>query len=324
MKSYAHSTVFNTLKQTVEDLQSNLTSAQYLHTLDFFIWKALSPIAAECPSFFYNYVAKCVAHQALHPNSKYTSEPSKDVLPLQLFNALSTEQHNPEAAFDFSRKLYLNRGLLFGLISKFLKETSEYKALQSAFHTVSNPAVLRSKLAEAEMRVGATTPANLYPAVKQVEYWDDKARHWKEMIVQKYTRMALMSAKRTYVDFNHYVPLDDVSQIHLLVTSKAIDRCDPRMGVLTTFINRWLKSARAQVAEEAKGQADDSLEAMAESLGDSMSLGAVLPDTTSEEIQEIAYKAQLADPEGVVRTMMGIPQYVSAKHRDTLLTFALE
>ncbi|MGE8453806.1 MAG: hypothetical protein ACN6OP_24995, partial [Pseudomonadales bacterium] len=120
------------------------------------------------------------------------------------------------------------------------------------------------------------------------------------------------------------VPLDDVAQIHLLVTSKAIDRCDSRMGVLTTFITRWLKSARAQVADEAKGHADESLDAMAETLGDSMALGAVMPDTTTEAIQEIAYKALQADPDGVVRTAMGIPQYVSAKHRDTLLTFALE
>ena len=323
-KAYAHSVVFNQLKRTVESIQGNLTSGDYLNTLDFFLWKALAPIAAECPSFFYNYIAKCVAHQALHPNSKYTSEPSKDVLPLQLFNALSTEQHDPAAAFEFSRKLYLNRGLLFGLLAKFLKETNEYRAMQSAFWTTSSPAVLRTKLAEAEARIGAINPSKLYPAITQVLYWDEKARRWKGMIVQKYTRLALNSAQATYVDFNHEVPLDDVAQIHLLVTSKAIDRCDSRMGVLTTFITRWLKSARAQVADEAKGHADDSLDEMAETLGDSMSLGAVMPDTTTEAIQEIAYKALQADPEGVVRTAMGIPQYVSAKHRDTLLTFAME
>ncbi len=324
MKSYTHSTVFNELKRTVEDIQENLSSGDYLNTLDFFIWRALAPIAAECPMFYYNYIAKCVAHQALHPNSKYTSEPSKDVLPLQLFNALAAQEQDPEAAFDYSRKLYLNRGLLFGLLSKFLKETSEYKAMQSAFWSTNNPALFRSKLAEAEERVGCVHPGRLYPAITQVTYWTDHARDWKEKILQKYTRLALNNARATYVDFNHFVPLDDVAQIHLLVTSKAIDRCDSRMGVLTTFITRWLKSARAQVADEAKSQADDSLEAMAETLGDSMSLGAVLPDTTSEEIQEIAYKAFIADPEGVTRTAMGIPQYVSAKHRDTLLAFALE
>ena len=57
MKNYEHSTSFHILKNIKEELTNNYTSLQYLQTLDFFLWKALEPIAAECPSLFYNSVS---------------------------------------------------------------------------------------------------------------------------------------------------------------------------------------------------------------------------------------------------------------------------
>lgn len=321
MKTYTHSATFNSLKKTKEQIVGNLTSAQYLNTLDMLLWKALEPIAMECGPFFYNYLAKCVAHQAVHPNSKYTSG-NKKALPPILFQALTEYKTDPRAAFLRVRKLYINRGLLFGMISTFLKTAEPYKELQSAFVSVPK-IILRTRRAAVESALGASSQDSLYAAIQQVEYWDQRARAWKSVIVEKYTRMALGQAQKTYVDFNHYVELDDVSQIYLMVTSKAVDRCDARLGVLTTFIQNWLKGARSQVADLAAGQTDESLEDLAEKLGDSMDLGAVMPDTTAEVLQEIAYKAQVVDPEGFVRINLGIPQYMNQQDRQTLLSFAL-
>lgn len=322
MKTYKHSATFNSLKRTREQVAGNLTSAQYLNTLDMLLWKAMEPIALECSPFFYNYLAKCVAHQAIHPNSKYTSG-DKTTLPTILFQALIESKTDPLAAFIRVRKLYINRGLLFGLVSTFLRTAEPYKKLQSAFASLPK-VILRTRRAAIEAALGSTAPDALYSAIQQVEYWDNRARIWKNIIVEKYTRMALGQAQKTYVDFNHFVDLDDVSQIYLMVTSKAVDRCDARLGVLTTFIQNWLKGARSQVAELASGQGDESLEDLAEKLGDSMDLGAVWPDTTAEALQEISYKSQVVDPEGFVRMHLGIPQYVTQHDRQTLLSFAIQ
>jgi|GEM_PF-4700545 len=322
MKTYSHSLTFNSLKRTKEQVAGNLTSAQYLNTLDMLLWKALEPIALECPSFFYTFMSKCVAYQSVYPNSKYTSG-EKGVLPTILMQMLVESKIDPVAALAKARKLYINRGLLFGMISTFLKIAEPYERLHSAFSDI--PKYEQRSMCQAlEIALGARDSNTLYQAIRQVEYWDKRARAWKNVILEKYTRMALGQAQKTYVDFNHYVDLDDVTQIYLMVAAKAVDRCDARRGVLTTFIQNWLKGARSQVSELASGQKDDSLEELYEKLGDSMDIGCVAPDTSAEDSQALAYRAQVHDPEGVVRTVLGIPQYVTQHDRQTLLSFAFE
>jgi DNA-binding IscR family transcriptional regulator len=61
MKAYEHSASFSKLKTITERISKNLTTLEYLHTLDMFLWHALDPIHAECPGLFQNYVAKVVA-----------------------------------------------------------------------------------------------------------------------------------------------------------------------------------------------------------------------------------------------------------------------
>lgn len=314
MKKYQHSETFNSLKSIKENISENLSTAEYLHTLDHFLWNALEPIAKECPVFFYSYISKCVAAQTLNANTKYTSN-ERQQLPLDFFNMLM--ESNSQAKFEASQKLYLNRGLLFGLLSAFSRATEDYEKLHSVFNPMNS--VMRFTLMNAiEKSVAATRPDRLYGVIQQVKYWSKHAYTWKGFVIEKYVRSTLMAAQRTYVDFNHAVHLDDVTQIYLMVLSKAINRCDSRLGVLTTFITTWLKTARAQVADLAKRSNDESLDEMAETLGDSVNIATVMPDTSFEDMQEIAYKARLADPVGIVRTLLGLPQYVNAKHKKLL------
>lgn len=319
---YQHSVVFDTLKRTVEEIDVNLTSAQYLHTLDYFLWQALTLLAHACPSLFFNWMAKVVAHQTLNPSSKFTSD-DKNQMPILFFNSLTLRyaDNSMGPAISEVQKMYLNRGFLFGLLAKFLREAASYTKLTSAF--VNNPMKVRSDIAKLEQRLGVEDGVELYHVLRDIEHWDTKARSWKDKIVQKYTRMTILAAQKTYVDFNHSVGLDDVSQLHLMVTAKAIDRCDPRVGVLTSFIQQWLKSARAETAKLAKGQGDDSFEYLEEVMGDSLDLGSVDPDSTSEVLQELSYKAQVKDPVGIVRITLGIPQYVNARYKKTLLDYAI-
>lgn len=316
MATYTHSKSFDILKTTKEKITTNYTSLQYLQTLNHFLWKALTPIAQQCPNLFKGYLCKIVARQTLKSSAKFTSN-DRHMLPAQLFNTLSASD---DKFVEHAMNLNINRGLLFGFISFFLNKLNIYKALhQKAKVSV----VTRSLCWQVETQLGANHDGDLYVAIMEVEYWAAKARKWKDQIVEKYTRMALLQAQSTYKDYNHTVELDDVVQVYLLVVSKSIDRCDARHGVITTFMQSWFKSAKSEVARLAEGSNDSSYEGLQEEHGDAIHdiLGTTDPDNSAELWQHIAYIARRCDPEGLVRTHMHIPQYVTLKQRRLLEEF---
>lgn len=322
IKQYEHSQSFDKLKKTKEDINGNLTSAQYLQTLDYFIWNSLIPIATQCPSFFLNYMAKVVARQSLKASAKYSSD-DRTKLPLQLFNTLTAD--NQEAMVNGARKLYVNRGLLFGFITLFHRRLRYYATLCSTVSGLSD-SKRRAQMYEIERSIGLKPDGNLYAAMMDSEHWDTKAREFKAMIVQKYTRMALNHAKSAYEDYNHEVPLDDITSIYMIVVNRAIDRCDSRLGVLTIFITNWFKSARSTVHMLAREHRHVSYESLTEELGDAIheTVGVTLPDLDFELQQHIAYVAFKVDPEGVIRTALGIQQYVPRSQQQILEMLALD
>lgn len=320
MKTYQHSLTFESLKATEEVITENLTSLHYLQTLDLFLWRALEPIHAECPSLFHNYLAKIVARQVLKSSTKFTSlsAEEKPMLPIHLFNALTAPE--PKKSHEHVRHMYVNRGLMFGFLSFFLNTMKEYERLHQPFTSEVDPILRRSRIYQIERQIGLRTGSSLYAVIQQVRYWDDKARWFKKLIMQKYIRLALNTAQLTYKDYNHYVPLDDVTQIYLMVLSRAIDRCDPRQGVLTTFITNWFKSARSEVGEMAKGQTDQSFESLSEDYGDAASdiFGFTMPDSSNEMISHISYVAKQVDKHGYLRASLGIPEFLTSEQIEIL------
>jgi hypothetical protein len=110
-----------------------------------------------------------------------------------------------------------------------------------------------------------------------------------------------------------------------MIVSKAIDRCDARQGVLTTFIQSWFKSAKSEVANMAKGQTDQSYEALSEEHGDAVSdiIGFSLPDTTSELEQHISYVAKQMDRQGYMRAALHIPEFMTIDQKAILERYAV-
>lgn len=268
---------------------------------------------------FKGYLCKIVARQTLKASAKFTSN-DRHKLPAQLFNMLRA----PEATLvDHAKDMHVNRGLLFGFIAFFLNRLTEYKKLHEKARL---GVVTRSKCWAIERQIGLRDDGELYQAIKEVEHWGAWARKWKDQIMEKYTRMALLQAQSTYKDYNYVVKLDDIVQIYLVVVSRAIDRCDSRHGVITTFMQSWFKSAKSEVAKLAEGHQDSSYEGLIEEHGDAVHdlLGTVAPDQSTEMWQHVSYIAQQADPLGLVRTKLHIPQYVSLKHRKLLEEFVHE
>jgi hypothetical protein len=321
-KSYQHSKTFDNLKGIKEQVGENYTSLQYLHTLDMFLWNALTPIQSECPSLFNNYMAKITAHQSIKASTKFSSD-DRAKLPIHLFNMVTANDFRH--SYDSARAMFINRGLLFGFIAMFLKRMAYYEQLHSPLLKMDSMK-RATEIYKVERSIGLRANGSLYAAIQQVHHWHEKALWWKGAILEKYTRRALGEAQRTYKDYNHYVELDDVVQIYLMVTERAINRCDARQGVLTTFIENWFKSARSAVANLAKGQTDQSIEQLIEEHGDAASdiVGFTMPDTNGELMEHVAFLAKKYDKFGYVRAPMGIPEFLSRDQRQVLEQFVLE
>lgn len=315
MAAYVHSEVFARMKNIKEELTENYTTFQLLTTLDYFIENAIDPIASAYPALVDVFFAKVVAYQFDNPNVKCSrnAKATKDMLPVALFNSVTTSGRKKR---EHQRKMMLNRGLLFGLVSTFLKTVNTYRRLHDPQLQISR--AQRLVLLElAAQRVGSN---HLWPAVLQSEYWIGKAYHFKELIVQKYTRMSLMQAKHTYQEIEHVQSLNDIIQTYLIFLSKAIDRCDSRQGVLTQYIKFWFYSAKAEILKSVALEShstsyDQLLEQGYESLS-------VDPDQQFELVQHLAAVAKRLDPRGAFRFALDIPESFSSRDLRTLQLFS--
>ena len=289
--NYEHSEIFSRLKATKEEA-SNLTTYQWLATLDFFLESSIDPIITAMPVLADNYFSVVVAHQFMRPSVKY-SRNEKSVLPAMLFNSLTT-RHSVKRGHQ--RSMLLNRGVLSLLPGLFLHTVNRFMELHNPQLRIAN----RTEELAAWSR--ETDTRFLYQSAQQCRFWDTRAREFKALLLQKYTRMALNNARHAYMAVNHRVPLDDIVQTYLLYTNKAIDRCDSRRGVLTTFIQTWLYSAKTEIIRTS--QADNSVEHVEiESLGDTSTSAEDGADT------HLCSLAKQADPEGILRFKLRIPEY---------------
>lgn len=304
---YVHSETFEHLKFTKESITSNLTSSQYLVPLDYLLNRALTPVVEQMPALLLNFLGKVLAHQALRPNIKFNFDKAYliDSYP-SLVEDLTIEKLD---------KVRLNRGIKFTLLAEVLR----YKEV---FQRRSNSTTYFSDREAIARRLGVK-PSMLYVTLLEIEYWYKKAVTYKGMIAEKFTRMTLNQAQRTYVDFNHAEPLDDITQVFMHYLNKAIDRCDSKLGVLTTYISSWLTAARHDVRKQIEAKQETSLDSMLEDAPNLEKLGSVPFDNTYDSVLTISKIAAMVDTEGAVRTSLGIPQYLTPEDRRLLERYAI-
>ena len=311
---YKHSEVFAEIKAINEDIKINLTSLQYLQFLDLYLYNAVQYQIKISPQFFDCYLSKVVAYQQIHAMAKLSSE-NREKMSCMFFNYLTTHD------FTYLKKIYLNRGLYLGILSYWLNKARLYFMAKSPFREPNGKEGLIMEQTINEL--GVVNVQLFFAYFKAIEYWTNKALDFKGKIVQKYTRMTLLQAQKTYVDYNHIVELDDVTQIYLQIMSKAIDRCDSRFGVLTTFIQSWLKSAKAIVQKMVQNHEQmTSYEEMIEQYGDSAPLGSLAFESTFDLMQDLSYYSSLYDKTGCMRIKYHIPQYLSPSDLDLLNSYA--
>lgn len=324
-KSYEHSEIFARLKDVKERIGTNLTSLEYLETLDMFLWRAIGSIRKATPGLVDEFMVKSIAQQTFKSSTKFSSimKEEKGKLPVFLFNALT--ERNIETLDGF-RSLRLNRGMLFGLVKIFMDRTQPYMDLMNEPPlSVVEWKNRARQLKRMEKELGVVEGISLSSVVEDVNIWYERAREWKSAIIEKYTRKAIGQAKVAYEDYNYAMELSDVIQIHMVLLSRAINRCDSRLGVLTTFITSWFKSARSEMSRIINASQEVSYEAMLEEMGDAAEAEGAEDKTlmTNESVQHISMLAKQIDPTGVLRIHLGIPEFMPLDKRKILLAHAL-
>jgi hypothetical protein len=331
---YRHSEVFSVLKARVETLQTNLTTNQYIRTLDSYLTKAVLPIV-ECTDYFDGYLGKMLAWQEENFRRKLSMRRDLDLPSVIMEFTLRT---SAAGKMEVWQELALDRAVVMQAVRNFLDCLVPYQKAHNCELPLPDN-VIGDPLSywlyytqQVEKTFNARRP--LIPVIQQAEYWLYQATEFKQVIIEKYIRLCLTQAQRDYVSFfNCQVDLDDIIQSYIIAASRAIDKCDAQQGALTSHIQKWFLTARnlfnkrrLQEAKESSFESLDDLNIALESqndpvLCDMLSVNSV--HLQREEVEQVRVIAQMADPKGYGRLLLGIEETFPDNVIQLLRTFVV-
>jgi hypothetical protein len=324
---YHHSETFAKLKGIKEQIAENLTSYEYLNSLDTLIYNSLFPIV-DSTKYADIFLAKVLAWQATNPKRKASGIGRQA---LTSYITLFFLMNSTEKKLDTLRKAKLDRGILVEIVRRWLAITVEYEQLVNKIKLTKEEWVRLSYL---EKLTCLKPSYSLYGVMTQVKYWYELTTDFKMMILEKYTRLCLNKAQQDYVQLNHRVELEDIIQVYLMTASKAIDKCDTEKGVLTNHIQNWLMSAKNTVtASYITGvafQTPNQSKTQINKLGTTVPLSEIddlaIDESEYEEKEEritrVRRLSRIFDPVGYARLMLGIREVLTKKERELLHSYS--
>lgn len=304
--NYEHSKSFAILKRVKEQLDTNLTSGQYLQLLDTLLYKAVAPLV-EHTNLFETHLCTLIGWQEKNNKRKVS------LVDRTAFSALAVtwllNGTNKGRKVTKIHTLRLDRAILHEFCRTTLRSLENYEAACNCeFKRDGAPVSLSGMLAyktQIEKAVGATM--TILPAIQECRYWLAEADKFKTAVLEKYIRLCLTTAKKDYVQhFDKSVPLDDIVQSYILIASRAIDKCDFRQGVLTSHIQNWFLTSRSYLTKSAASshEANDTEELSSYEEGESF----VDDLVRQQEVEQVRRIARLVDPVGYARAYLGIPE----------------
>ncbi len=297
---YKHSITFGKLKATKEQIDSNKTSAQYLKVIDAFLKNAVLLIIQNS-HYFDDYLVRLLGWQEAHPKRK-VSFVSKQEFAAAVINYLI--QPTKELKYKKFDDLRLERGVVLELCRSFIDGLADYD--KACNHQLYGDLARELAFKNATEKAYQSS-TSLMPTLQMVRHWYQLAIDYKNMVLEKYTRLCLNQAQKDYVSFfNVSIPLDDIVQAYLMVASRALDKCDYRQGVLTTHIQTWLYTARTSLLEDIGSNKTvnvsmiDGVEGQHDDVEDYLD--------RSSQVLKIRKLAKLVDPTGIARLFLGIEE----------------
>lgn len=321
-EKYSHSSAFAQLKGVQEKIAHNLTSFQYLSVLDNMLYEALTPILVNT-KFFDVFLSQVIGWQTLNPKRKTCSVGRVGLVTLSTLFFLTMD---PKQKLKLVKRMKLHRNILFECIVRWLDLMNNYMQVAGQVGTDDVVSQLHDMHEKALMRTGYS----LHSTYQTAAFWYKKSKAFKEQIIEKYTRMVISKAQHDYVELGMIEPLNDMVQSYMMTMSKAIDKCDTDRGVLTSYINAWLKSAKNNVEKRASHDTGELYKKTGGQKVEHVNLEDI-EDTVSDDdnrerednIRRVRTLAKLFDPKGHGRLALGIQEQLSEDDRSALRALAV-
>jgi hypothetical protein len=323
--NYRHSEVFAALKATNEGIKTNLTTGQYLKTLDQYLLNATMPVL-EATCYFDVIISKLAAWSTENFRRKLSMK-NLDFPSLAIKFLM---QDTPDGKAQVWKDMSLDRAVIFTSLHNFLTSLRDYEMACNCEGPVplaytSCPEVYYLHIVnQHELSLEARRP--LLPVIQQVRYWLSEALEFKKRILEKYTRFCLNIAQKDYVHhFQCRQNLNDMVQSYLIAADRAIDKCDASQGALTPHIQNWLLTARNHLTKSQQIENKEvPLETLDTNEGAMNQLNSLLDDvaTSVENIEHVRRIARLADLKGTGRILLGIEESLPLATRSYLHTLA--
>ena len=234
MSSY----VLNALKSVKEQLPENYSSRQLLATLDSLLFSAVNPILQNT-QFLDRHLSIVAGWYTNAARRKLASLDSKEN-----FNSIVAAMivaRTPEERIHAWKTLKLERTITFWLIQQWLDTMKPWpKAVVNNDYKLKLSCERRGCLIQHEC---------IFQLIQKVEFWLARSIDFKQQIMEKYMRYAMLEAhayQSYHREHNPHLVIDvnEVAQNFMLAVSKGIDKCDTDKGVLTSYVKSWLKDAR--------------------------------------------------------------------------------
>lgn len=218
-----------------ERLKENLTTKQIIVVLNALINKACKPIFHK--SF---YMRACVLQTVLQTQDDHRRkiavadklEASNDIINAVAFNRYSFIEH-----------CELNRSILYNALRSCLSAMEGIEELE-------RNQFIKSKRIQSITKLNAMSKKTGIPLYEMLSlyrwssFYLDAYIDFKSMIMEKYVRESFNQAKFDASRTDLWVDVEDITENYMLAVSKAIDKCDAGQGTLTSYIKKWMLSAR--------------------------------------------------------------------------------
>ena len=313
--SYGYSEAFNQLKQTVEKLDSNYSTRDYVGALDLLLFNAVKSVVFTS-TFSDTFIASTCAWYSSNAKRRISRLQKAEFFGL-VGQMLAT--NDPQVKFEKIQKMQLERTILFFMVDLWLQSLNGYNQCISVFAQTRDKDK-RTRIEQYELKIGKRkNPAiSVYSAIREAKFWLTNYLSLKEMILEKYSRLIITTAQKDYKAMGHRVNLSDLVQNYMITASRALDKCDFKQGTLTSYLQLWMKSARCKsirVDSIDSGPSGDS-SIICERLddadrSDNTELSSEDTSHSDDQVHNVRALVKLVDPLGIFRLMTGISEVLS-------------
>jgi len=235
----------SSLFSVTEQLQDNYSSSQLAETLDDLLFKFLDLLLKNTTILEYTLV-ELLVHICTNSRRKFSNVEVND-LQDTMFSFIVCEEKNLKTL----REMRLERTIYFKLLEDFEAIARVYldEVASSLKGKTRSP-----KIAEIEKNYMSSNK-NFYSVCAGTLFWSKRIYAFRNMIVEKYIRLARVEANKAALQTGLTISKDDLTRGLIISIFKAINKYDVQKGPLTGYIKIWFMDAKTNHSYHEDGVA---------------------------------------------------------------------